>query len=246
MMTMMRSPGVSVTIAVLALCLLAASVVWHSVQRGIARERTASATRAQTQRGTSRLGLHAIADSIARRRSARNSLPTPGAVAALLDQTARRCASGVSLGEAFAVAADGSAVRPSFADATEALAAGESVDRALERVPVDQPDVALAVHVLRLCASQGGAVSESLDRAAATLREREAVAGERVVQSAQARLSARVLTLLPIGFGGWTVLTTPTVQRFFLTPIGMACLVLGLSLNAGGWLLMRRVSRGQA
>jgi len=246
MMMTVRSPTVVVTTAVLALSLLAASVVWRRVQHGIARARTASAPRARTQCGTGRSGLHALADSIARRRSARNSVPTPGAVAALLDQMARRCASGVSLGEALAVAVDGSAVRPLFADATAAVAAGESVDSALERVPVEQADVALAVHVLRLCASQGGAVSESLDRTAATLREREAVAAERVVQSAQARLSARVLTLLPIGFGGWTLLTTPTVQRFFLTPIGMACLALGLGLNAAGWLLMRRVSRGQA
>ena len=87
-------------------------------------------------------------------------------------------------------------------------------------------------------------MSESLDRAAATLRDREAVGNERVAQSAQARLSARVLTILPIAFGGWTLLTTPTVQHFFLTPIGVACLLLGLGLNAGGWLLMRRVSRG--
>ena len=77
------------------------------------------------------------------------------------------------------------------------------------------------------------------------MRAREAVLAEQRAHSAQARLSARVLTMLPIGFGGWTVLTTPTVQHFFLTPVGLICLLLGLGLNAGGWLLMRRVSRGQ-
>jgi tight adherence protein B len=152
----------------------------------------------------------------------------------------------VSLGEAFIAALEGSALAEAFAHARAALLAGATIDSALDHVPVDQPDVALATHVLRLCATQGGPVSESVDRAAATLREREAVAQERVAQSAQARLSARVLTLLPIAFGGWTVLTTPTVRRFFLTPIGLICLLLGVGLNAGGWLLMRRLSRGVA
>ena len=240
----MTSPIVTVTAAVIALCVLAASNAWCRVQHGVARARTVSAPSAKAKRRTRRVGLHTIGGSIARRRSIRNSRPTPGAVAALLDKTARQCASGVSLGEAFIVAVDGSELRPVFADALAALAAGESVESAFERVPVAQPDVALASHVLRRCATQGGTVSESLDRAAATLREREAVASERVVQSAQAQLSARVLTLLPIGFGGWTALTTSTVQQFFLTPTGVACLLLGLGLNAGGWLLMRRISRG--
>jgi tight adherence protein B len=100
------------------------------------------------------------------------------------------------------------------------------------------------MHAVRLCASQGGNISESLDRAATTLRERHAVAQERHAQSAQSRLSARILTVLPIGFGGWTALTTRSVQRFLLTPAGALCLMIGLALNVLGWSLMTRVVRG--
>ena len=229
---------------VLAMCVIVAVVVWRRVQYGLARSRVADEPTTRRRSAAHRLVLRRFVARVARRRSARVGRIEPGAVAAMLDQTARQCASGVSLGEAFTVAVNGSALRHVFADATAALATGAAIDAALERIPLDQPDIALAAHVLRLCATQGGTVSESLDRAAATLRDREAVGNERVAQSAQARLSARVLTILPIAFGGWTLLTTPTVQHFFLTPIGVACLLLGLGLNAGGWLLMRRVSRG--
>jgi tight adherence protein B len=240
----MNTRLVGVLAGSIAICILAADLFWHRVQHTVARSRIGDK---RTVRATStgrRIGLRGVIDGIARRRPARGNRPDPGAVAAVLDQTARQCASGVSLGEAFVTATNGSVLEHVFAAAIAALTTGESIGAALELVPVDQPDVALATHVLRLCALQGGTVSESLDRAAATLREREAVARERVAQSAQARLSARVLTVLPIAFGGWTILTTPTVQRFFLTPIGVACLLLGLGLNASGWLLMRRVSRG--
>ena len=240
----MNTPLVAVVAGSTAICVFAAGLIWRRVQHAGARSRIGNRRSVRAASTGRRIGLHALVDAISRRRSSRSSRPSPGAVAALLDQTARQCASGVSLGEAFVTAANGSVLDDVFAKAIAALNTGESMGAALELVPVDQPDVALATHVLRLCATQGGTVSESLDRAAATLREREAVAHERVAQSSQARLSARVLTVLPIAFGGWTVLTTPTVQHFFLTPIGVACLLLGLGLNAIGWLLMKRVSRG--
>jgi len=238
----MSTPVVAVLACSIAISLVAARMFWQRLQRRVARSRIAdrrspAATRCHA-------GLRAAVDAAASRLSKRRDRPDPGAIAAVLDQTARRCSSGMSLSEALVTAISGSALADIFDEAITAMSTGESIAAAMELVPVDQPDVALAVHVLRLCATQGGAVSESLDRAAATLREREAVAQERVAHSAQARLSARVLTVLPIAFGGWTVLTTPAVQHFFLTPIGVACLVLGLGLNAGGWLLMKQVSRG--
>jgi len=229
---------------VVAMCVIVAVVVWRRVQDGLARSRIAADRNTRRGSAAHRFDLRRLVAKVVPRRSERVGRVEPGAVATMLDQTARQCASGVSLGEAFTVAVNGSTLRYVFADATAALATGEAIDAALARIPLDQSDIALAAHVLRLCATQGGTVSESLDRAAATLRDREAVGNERVAQSAQARLSARVLTILPIAFGGWTLLTTPAVQHFFLTPIGLGCLLLGLGLNAGGWLLMRRVSRG--
>jgi tight adherence protein B len=209
------------------------------LRRAMARTRLRASSADRRQPKFGRLLRHSE-----KRAAKRRQQISAAAVAGVLDQVARHCASGESLAEAFAAAAKNSPIAELFRPAIGAIRTGEVVATALDRQPTDHPDMALAVHVLRLCATQGGNVSESLDRAAATLREREAVANERLAQSAQARLSARVLTVLPIAFGGWTLVTTRSVRQFFVTPIGATCLSLGLGLNVIGWLLMRRVSRG--
>lgn len=167
-------------------------------------------------------------------------------LAAVLDTTSRRCASGESLGFALAAAltaTTGASTMSSFAEAASVLGGGGTVREALTAVRSTDPDVTLAVHVLALCAGQGGNVSESLDRAAATLRERHGVRLERSAHSAQARLSARVLTVVPIAFATWTLATTSTVREFTTTPAGLACVALGVTTNAAGWRLMTRVIR---
>lgn len=163
------------------------------------------------------------------------------AVAALLDRTARQCASGQSLTHSFAESLHASPIAPLFATTSAAIDGGQSVGQALEHQSMSQPNVALAVHAIRLCARQGGNVSESLDRAASTLRDRATASHERHAQSAQARLSAQVLTVLPIGFGGWTIATTQSVQQFVVTPAGLACITAGLTLNVVGWYSMSRI-----
>jgi tight adherence protein B len=188
--------------------------------------------------------LERFAAAIGRRRRSRVDPANAAALAALLDQAARHCASGESLSNAFASAVDAGPLAATFERTLAAMRAGSTLSTALGAQPVRGPDVALVVHVLRLCALEGGNVSESLDRAAATLRERDAVAQERAAHSAQARLSARVLTVLPVAFAAWTLATTASVRRFYGTPVGLACLAAGLTLNVVGWRWMQRVSRG--
>ncbi|MEO6125415.1 MAG: hypothetical protein ABIR32_17075 [Ilumatobacteraceae bacterium] len=173
------------------------------------------------------------------------SLAAPLAI--VLDDTARRCASGHSLAAALlaAIAAHNpdhamQATTATFAPLVLALRAGCGLDESLDRIHTEDPDVALAVLVVRLCCTQGGSITESLDRGASTLRERQVVRDERTANASQARLSARVLTVVPVVFAGWTLLTTESVQRFVASPVGLACISLGLGLNVSGWALMRR------
>ena len=175
-----------------------------------------------------------------------------GELAALLDSVSRRCASGDSLGAGLsgalaAVRGEGraSGLAP-FAGSATVLARGGTVRDAVGAVTSRHPDVVLAVHVLDLCARQGGNISESLDRAAATLRERETARLEREAQSAQARLSARVLTVVPILFAAWTLATSPTVRAFTTTPAGVAFAAAGIAANVTGWRWMRRAIRSSA
>jgi len=114
------------------------------------------------------------------------------------------------------------------------------------RAHLPGPEPALGLAVLEMAARHGGATAASLDRAASAVRERRSVIAERAVQSAQARLSALVLTLLPIGFALWTASTDQRVARFLTrSPVGWACLGVGLALNLAGWAWMRHIIRGR-
>ena len=76
---------------------------------------------------------------------------------------------------------------------------------------------------------------------------RRAVAAEVRSQSAQARLSALVIGLLPLAFLTWAALTDRRTVLFLVgAPAGWACLALGGGLEVIGALWMRRILRGAA
>jgi tight adherence protein B len=110
--------------------------------------------------------------------------------------------------------------------------------------PTPSPHLDLAVTVLRACALNGGPPAEPLDRAAATLRGRAADAAERQTQSAQARLSAVVMTILPVAMLVLLLATSSTTRAAASTPTGSVAIVLGAALNIGGWRWMRRIIAG--
>lgn len=94
-------------------------------------------------------------------------------------------------------------------------------------------------------ATTGSTGALSLERAAATLRERAAIHHERHAQSAQARLSVQILTWLPVVFLGWQLTTNPLARWFLLaSPTGWMLLAGGLVLNWYGRHWMNRVVQG--
>lgn len=109
------------------------------------------------------------------------------------------------------------------------------------------PEVRLVVAALGLGLEAGAASARTVDGLAATLRERSAVAGEVSAQATQARLSALVISALPLAFTTWTCLTDRRIADFlFATPAGWGCLLGGVTLNALGALWMRRITRSVA
>jgi Flp pilus assembly protein TadB len=68
-----------------------------------------------------------------------------------------------------------------------------------------------------------------------------ALRAEAEVHSAQARLSARVLTAVPVGFCCWTVATSSAVRAAWFGPLGAVCAVSGGLLNLAGWWWMRHL-----
>ena len=120
-----------------------------------------------------------------------------------------------------------------LADALEGLAA---------RRP--SPGVRLAVAALCLGLDTGGAQARAIDGVAATLRERLAIEAEARALSSQARMSALVIGLAPLGFGAFAAATDPRTSDFLLrTPIGLTLVAVGLLLDGVGWMWMQRLCR---
>lgn len=108
------------------------------------------------------------------------------------------------------------------------------------------PHMTLALTVVAAVLEHGGQAAEPLDRAAAVLRARAAEHAERQVQSAQARLSAQVMSLLPIAVLALLLGTSVSVRSAVATPAGILVVSTGIALNAAGWHWMRRIIRRSA
>lgn len=102
----------------------------------------------------------------------------------------------------------------------------------------------LAATALGLAADAGGEMARSVDRVAATLRERREVRAEARALATQARASAAVLVAAPVVFTALVATVEPGAVLFLVgSPLGLSCLVLGLALDAVGALWMTRIVR---
>ena len=133
----------------------------------------------------------------------RRSRPDDDRVAEWCEQVARHVRSGSSLARAVAEGGrDVLGAGAAFDPAVRALRRGRGLADALNQTDgAADPASAfgLVLPVLSACAELGGPAAMPLERAAATLHARAAERAERRTSSAQARLSARVLTTVPVG-----------------------------------------------
>ena len=132
-------------------------------------------------------------------------------------------------------------VETRLAPALLALERGASVSAALSNVDARSHDLDLVLVVVRACAEHGGAAAEPIDRAAAALRQRAALAGERRTNSAQARMSALVMTCLPAAMLALLASTSHSVRTAATAPPGLIAIAVGTTLNVLGWTWMRRL-----
>jgi tight adherence protein B len=105
----------------------------------------------------------------------------------------------------------------------------------------DDPDLAVVAQSVTAALELGGPVAATLHHGAALLREREAQRAEAKAYSAQARLSAKVLTAVPLLFTAWSAATSATFRQAISSPIGLVAASAGLATNTLGWWWMHRV-----
>lgn len=104
----------------------------------------------------------------------------------------------------------------------------------------DDADRVLMLRVVATIATEGGSGAEALDRCASRLRAREDDRRERRLAAAPARLSALVMTALPLGVLALLAATSTAVRTHLGRPSGAIAVSFGIALNLAGWRWMRR------
>jgi len=121
---------------------------------------------------------------------------------------------------------------------------GETHARSSDRGrPADRTELLATMSaVLAAAASLGGGAAAPLDRLAVTMRQRASDDLERAAQSAQAQLSAKVLTSVPIAVLTLLLITDADVRAVIASAAGGSAVALGLGLNTMGALWMRQIA----
>lgn len=187
----------------------------------------------------------------AKRRATRRAAAVDGQLLDAVGAVASAVRSGRSLIQAIEVAAEevGDPLGPTLADVSERVELGVPLDRALEEwaESVGGSDVRLVAGVLRLHRRTGGALARSLDDLAQTLRGRRDSARELRSLTAQARLSAGILGLLPLGFFLFlSVVARRDIESAYRTTVGASAIGVGLALQGLAFVWIRRLLRVEA
>ena len=173
---------------------------------------------------------------------------SPGAVAEWCDALARSLRAGTTLSSALmSIEPADPALAHRSQSVRQALGRGAIVSTAViglrpdpaSRPQRQSPHLALAAAVLATSGSIGGPAAASLDRLAGALRLRLADGQERSAHSSQARLSAHVLTFVPLTLLGLLAATDSDVRAVLSQPTGIALVSIGLALNLVGWWWVR-------
>lgn len=188
--------------------------------------------------GSSTRALHRL---FARLRGRRHRVPQAGDVASWCDDLSRRVRAGSTLRDALmSTTSDSLPLSVALAGVRLRLERGSTVEEALADV-ADDRHFALATSVVATASQVGGPSALALDRAAASLRLRAADQQERAAHSAQARMSAHVLTFVPLAFLALMLTVDEGVRSVVASRVGALVAVVGLALNGLGWIWMRSV-----
>lgn len=167
---------------------------------------------------------------------------------AFIDALVRLITIGNSIHAAFqlSVAALKPPLRQHMEGAAALVRAGVELDQALEQMAqkVRVEELHLLAAIMGLGVRYGGRADTLLERVAAFMRDREQAQHELVAMSAETRLSAWILGLLPIGVGAAIVLINPGYfTRMWQDATGQTMIFGAFGLQMLGVLLLYRLAR---
>lgn len=122
------------------------------------------------------------------------------------------------------------------------IAIQQALTNLAERVP--STDVRYFVVAVLIQRESGGNLTEILGNLSHLIRARLKLLGRVRVLSAEGRLSALILVLMPFALGGLLTVANPTfMSRLWTDPIGISMLKVMLGLMALGVILLRKIVR---
>jgi tight adherence protein B len=167
-----------------------------------------------------------------------------------LDDSLQLMASGLRAGHSLLRAIDAlssEAEAPSseeFARIINETRLGRDVGNALEAAAarMQSEDFLWVAQAIAVHREVGGNLAEVLDQVGETIRERNQIRRQIKSLSAEGRISALVLMIMPFGIGGFLALVSPSyVGRLFNHPIGIVLLIVAVLLLIAGGLWLRKV-----
>jgi len=133
---------------------------------------------------------------------------------------------------------------PIFARFYDEQRLGVGVRVALEnmRQRMDTLDMRMFITSLLIQRETGGNLAEIMTNLSTLMRERVGIRGQIDTMTAEPKLSAIVLTVLPVFlFFMFNALNRDYMQPLYTTPIGRSMLLYGMISTAVGYLLLRRI-----
>lgn len=130
-------------------------------------------------------------------------------------------------------------------DLHEWLLQGKDIHEGLQRCEPDAHESRLFL-LLQHSLVQGVFIASALEQSSALLREESRHHSDVVTASAQARSSARILTLLPFAVFVLLILTSSTTRREITTLPVLVVLTFGIAFNRLGWLWVQQLVKRSA
>ena len=134
-------------------------------------------------------------------------------------------------------------VRSEFMRVSFAVDCGESAPQALDAMlgRLRAPGLELVVLALKVSQRTGAPLGELLSEAADLCRERLELKRALDVKTSQARMSARMVAVMPVAMIGLLALLSSDFRSGLVTPVGAVSIAVALVLNALAWMVIGKI-----